>query len=64
MLAPFSSYPVNEAYQRLIAQDRTIQAARAQGAACAADDGQPRIGRLQRLLDWLCGIDSHAENPA
>ena len=46
MLAPFSNYPVNEAFERLMAEERAARAARA---------AQPRAGLMQRILDFLSG---------
>ncbi|CAM3710743.1 hypothetical protein [Castellaniella denitrificans] len=43
MLAPFSNYPVNEAFERLMAEERAARAAR------------PRAGLVQRILNALSG---------
>ncbi len=47
MLAPFSNYPVNEAFERLMAEECAARAARAD---------QPRTGLLQRILDAVSGL--------
>lgn len=44
MLAPFSNYPVNEAFERLMAEERAARADRA---------SQPRVSLLQRILNAL-----------
>lgn len=44
MLAPFSNYPVNEAFERLMAEERAARAARA---------AKPRVNLLQRILNAL-----------
>ena len=41
MMAPFSNYPVNEAFERLMAEERAARAA------------QPLAGLVQRILDAL-----------
>ncbi|MGB3426431.1 MAG: hypothetical protein WBF84_09755 [Castellaniella sp.] len=41
MLAPFSNYPVNEAFERLMAEERAARAS------------QPRVSLLQRILNAL-----------
>ncbi|MGX5658620.1 hypothetical protein ACWKWV_02725 [Castellaniella ginsengisoli] len=44
MLAPFSNYPVNETFERLMAEERAARAA------------QPRVSLLQRILKALGGV--------
>jgi hypothetical protein len=46
MLAPFSNYPVNEAFERLMAEERAARATRA---------ARPRASLMQRILDFLAG---------
>src|SRR5690606_5928737 len=46
MLAPFSNYPVNEAFERLMAEERAARATRA---------ARPRASLMQRILDFLSG---------
>ncbi|MFC4297670.1 hypothetical protein ACFO0J_06410 [Castellaniella hirudinis] len=46
MLAPFSNYPVNEAFERLMAEERAARAA------------QPRVSLLRRILNALSGVRS------
>lgn len=48
MLAPFSNYPVNEAYERLLAEELAARASR------------PQEGLMARILDILFG----ASHPA
>jgi hypothetical protein len=45
-LVPFSNYPVNEAFERLMAEERAARATRA---------ARPRAGLMQRILDFLSG---------
>ncbi len=49
MLAPFSNYPVNEAFERLMAEERAARAAQQTGPSL-----------LVRILAALCGIHPDA----
>lgn len=44
MLAPFSNYPVNESFERLMAEERAARAA------------QPHVSLLQRILKALGSV--------
>ncbi|MBV2181034.1 MAG: hypothetical protein KUL86_07340 [Castellaniella sp.] len=43
MLAPFSNYPVNEAFERLMAEERAARA------------NQPKISLVERILNAVFG---------
>ncbi len=52
MLAPFSNFPVNETFERLMAEERAARAA------------QPRVSLMQRILDALSGLSRPAASHA
>lgn len=52
MLVPFSNYPVNEAFERMLAQE------------LAARAGRPRKSLIARVLDILSGARRPAATSA
>jgi len=52
MLAPFSNYPVNQAFERLMAEERAARAARAP------------LSLTQRITQILLGASWHAPRAA
>ncbi|HEX7387016.1 MAG TPA: hypothetical protein VF285_07060 [Castellaniella sp.] len=54
MVAPFSNYPVNQAFERLMAEERAARAART----------QDEHGLMQRIANFLLGNRWHATQAA
>ncbi|GEM_PF-1640164 len=55
MLRPFSTHPVNQAFERLMAEERAARAARA---------AQNQPGRIARFLGILVGVPPKAARTA